>query len=180
MGFAPHYFSVTLKAGENRDVDIELTALPTKLSAVKVKERSGYGDRDEWKLREFESRRRASLSRSGFLTRDDLARRIGRGGRTLLSAIRTEPPLATCTALVSAFDSRRVNPAMPGRGCRTAISIDGRPAMDIATAVDYPLDLVEAVEIYRGSLTIPVQQAIGLGRNADVLIVIWTGTDSEQ
>ena len=34
LGYRPLYFAVTLKPGERREVDIELTALPQRLSAV--------------------------------------------------------------------------------------------------------------------------------------------------
>ena len=51
--------------------------------------------------------------------------------------------------------------------------------MTAELAVDYPLRLVEAIEIYRGGIGIPIEFEGAAARNADVIVVIWTGVDSE-
>ena len=181
MGYRPLYFTMTLKSGERREIDVELSPLPTRLSAVQVKERSGYGVRDAVKLRDFEQRRRGIATQARFLTRDDIAARH-RGAGTLFNALRTEWPLTGCPLLAEPLGSRRA-PSSLGRGrmgCRLAVSLDGGMAMDAATVVDYPLDLVEAVEIYRAGIGMPIEFQTGLARGADVVVVVWTGVDTDR
>jgi hypothetical protein len=181
LGFAPVYFSATLKPGERREIDIELKQLPQKLAAVKVRDRSGWGPRDEGRLAEFQRRQRATAVSSRFLTRDDLLNRH-RGEATLFSALRTEWPFTGCNAVIgtrplSGLDALRSGTV--GRACRLAVSIDGAPPMTAELAVDYPLRLVEAIEIYRGGVGIPIEFEGTTTRNADVIVVIWTGVDSD-
>jgi hypothetical protein len=180
LGYRPLYFAVTLKPGERREVDVELAALPQRLSAVQVKERSGYGVRDANRLRDFEWRRRATATQARFLTRDDLARRYA-GAGLLFNAIRTEWPLVGCSTIqgttpISAVSTYRGG---GGRRCRVAVSVDGGLPMDGELAFDYPLNLVEAVEIYRGGIGMPIEFQSGPGRNADVVLVVWTGVDTD-
>ena len=182
MGFSPIYFSATLKPGEKRDIDVELRALPQRLAEVKIRERSGWGTRDEGRLAEFQRRQRSTAVSARFLTRDDLMNRH-RGQATLYGALRTEWPFTGCNAITgprarSAMDQIRAN-GVGGRSCRLVVSIDGAPPVSAEVAVDYPLRIVEAVEIYRGGVGIPIEFEGMLARNADVIVVIWTGVDSE-
>src|SRR5205085_2580438 len=91
LGFVPIYFSATLKAGEKREIDVELKQLPQKLAEVKIRERSGWGPRDAGRLAEFDRRRRSTAVSARFLTRDDLVSRH-RGEGSLFGALRTEWP----------------------------------------------------------------------------------------
>lgn len=175
LGFTPIYFAVTLKPGERREVDIELKALPTRLSEVRIRERSGYGARDMNRLRDFERRRRGTATSARFLTRDDLATRH-RGAGTLFTALRTEWPLSACAAGMGIRGSAA---GWRGRGCRVALSIDGGVPMPPETAIDYPLDLVEAVEIYRNGIGMPAEFQFASSRGADVILVVWTGVDTD-
>jgi hypothetical protein len=182
LGFAPVYFSATLKPGERREIDVELKQLPQKLAAVKVRERSGWGVRDEGRLAEFQRRQRATAVSARFLTRDDLISRH-RGEGTLFTALRTEWPFTGCNAVVgtrplSGLDALRAGTGQ-ARACRLAVSLDGAPPMTAELAVDYPLRLVEAIEIYRGGVGIPIEFEGTTARNADVIVVIWTGVDSD-
>jgi hypothetical protein len=182
LGFAPIYFSASLKPGERREIDVELRALPQRLAEVKIRERSGWGPRDESRLEAFERRRRSTAVSSRFLTRDDLVGRH-RGEATLYAALRTEWPFTGCRAIIAprsmtAIEQMRASGGT-GRTCRLAISIDGNPPMSADLAADYPLRLVEAVEIYRGGVGIPIEFEGSIARNADVIVVIWTGVDSD-
>lgn len=180
LGFKPLYYAVTLKPGERRDVDVELEALPTQLAAVTVRERSGYGGREAWRLRDFGWRRRTTTARARFLTRDDLARYRGAG--TLLSAVRGEWPLSMCPQPVDAmtFDAWELadNPLAPGV-CRVAVSIDGGVPIAAGAALAYPLSQVEAVEIYRNGIGTPIEFQTGAAHRAGVILVVWTGIDTD-
>ncbi len=182
MGYGPIYYSATLKPGERREIDVELRPLPQKLAAVKVRERSGWGPRDESRLADFERRRRSTAVSARFLTRDDLIGRH-RGQATLYNALRTEWPFTGCNAILGArpmTGAERYRAATGGgRTCRLAVSLDGAPPMSAELAVDYPLRLVEAVEIYRGGIGIPIEFEGTVARNADVIVVVWTGADSD-
>ena len=182
LGFAPIYFSATLKPGERREVDVELRQLPQKLAAVKVRDRSGWGPRDEGRLAEFQRRQRSTAVSARFLTRDDLSGRH-RGEGTLFTALRTEWPFTGCNAIVGSHALSGIEALRAGTGvartCRLAVSIDGAPPMTAELAVDYPLRLVEAIEIYRGGIGIPIEFEGSTARNADVIVVIWTGVDSD-
>lgn len=182
LGFAPVYFSATLKPGEKREIDVELKQLPQKLAAVKVRERSGWGPRDEGRLAEFQRRQRSTAVSARFLTRDDLISRH-RGEGTLFTALRTEWPFTGCNAIIGSRPLSGIEALRAGTGvartCRLAVSVDGAPPMTAELAVDYPLRLVEAIEIYRGGIGIPIEFEGTTARNADVIVVIWTGVDSD-
>jgi hypothetical protein len=180
LGFKPLYYAVTLKPGERRDIDVELAVLPTQLSAVQVRERSGYSGRDALRLRDFEWRRRTATARARFLTRDDLTRYRAAG--TLLSALRSEWPISMCLQLVDVTTyslwADTDNPLARG-ACRVAVSVDGGVPMD-AAAIDYPLSQVEAVEMYRNGIGAPIEFQTGAARGAGVIVVIWTGVDTDR
>jgi hypothetical protein len=182
LGFAPVYFSATLKPGEKREIDVELKQLPQKLAEVKIRERSGWGPRDEGRLAEFDRRRRSTAVSARFLTRDDLINRH-RGEASLYGALRTEWPFTGCNSIsaprpMSGIEQLRASGAGV-RTCRLAVSVDGAPPMSAELAVDYPLRLIEAIEIYRGGVGIPIEFEGTVTRHADVIVVIWTGVDSD-
>lgn len=184
LGYEPLHFSMTLARGEGRRIDVELRPLPQQLSAVTVRERSGYGARDAWRMREFDLRRRMGFGR--FLTRDDLTR-FGRGMQ-LADALRMQWPLTQCSSYdfdlgagMNAFDPPGSGGRWVGAGgrCRIAVSIDGTMAMDGGFLIGYPVAWTEAVELY-GARNVPIQFSGAMLQGATHLVVVWTGAQSDD
>ena len=181
LGYNPLYFSATLAGDQTRRIDVELNPLPARLSAVKVRARSGFGGFAERRLRDFEFRRRMGFGR--FYTRDDLALY---SGRMLSDALRFAWPFAGCRGYTGQYGyggfggyGASTNSSLDvGRGCPVRVSLDGGLAQPVDVMSGLPISSVEALEIYRSGWA-PAQFLTGGNTNA-ALVVVWTGTETSD
>jgi hypothetical protein len=129
-----------------------------------------------------------------FLTRDDITRRYG-VSLTLAAVVRREAPfVAGCPNLMDPtrwagdgwggggrgawYGAART--AFGGGRCSVAVSVDGGPVMPGAENLSYPLQWVDAVEVYRGGVGMPLELTSGLAYGASTVVVIWTGVESDE
>lgn len=175
LGFKPLLFSATLVADETREWEIELLALPSRLSAVQIKARSELSPSDQQRLRDFQTRRQLGFGR--FLTRDDLDR--SQAGTARLSDVMAQQiPLLfnaaharpTPAYSINAQNVWAANVGQSGRTCRSvSVSWNGGPAV-AQSLDDISSSLIDAVEIYR-----PGQVPANLGNShGRCVVVLWT------
>jgi hypothetical protein len=177
IGYAPVRGSITVSNGEQQDVELTMESLPVTLPEIKVVERSGMKiDRlnDYW--------RRSRTGYGGhFITRDDLERR---NPITLVHVVRPYLPRAALARWEQhSWDYQYdfmfgVASARPlgglGERCSPAISIDGGAALGGWELEDFPVDEVEAVEVYKPRWSeVPIEYQHYPRANRCGLVVIW-------
>ena len=171
IGYRPSSFTATLEADSARNVEIVLEPVPYRLEDVEVSSEVF----DRYRFYDFVQRSRSAWGR--FLTRDDI-RRIN--PVDLVELVHRYLPFHSRWALTQSswFDPGNPSNAaswLPasatGRSCSPGISINGATPWPGASVADYPIEQVEAVEVYRrpGWVPIEFERASTCG-----LVVVWT------
>lgn len=172
LGYEPLVFTLTLRADDSREFDVQLDALPQGLPAVQVVARSEFPAR----YRDFERRRKSEWG--WFYTRDDIERQ----GPFALSQLVARnwigiSPMDLERGYVPAFSSfdRRTPYTRARRGCIPSISVNGAAPMPGWSLGDFSADEIEAMEVYRpGATRVPMElSSAGLGGGCGV-VVLWT------
>ena len=179
IGYFPQQVSVSLQKNETRVLPITLHHAPALLPDVVVEAKS---DRYEFRMRDFMWRSRIAWG-GRFLTRDDITRAnpaaLGdlvlrhmpfklretmdeQGGWLIDPRLRARGPYS-----YARFTSSRYFPE-----CPPAISVNGNGITPLAVN-DFHVDDVEALEIYREGINLPIEFSYG-GRTACGLVVVWT------
>jgi hypothetical protein len=180
IGHHPVTVSTTLGANDTKDFTVELDAAAYRMPEVLVS-----GGMTSQRYSDFRWRQRSSLGR--FYTRDDIARlRPG----DLASLVQRSLPWISRYMLEqrnwpapgrefgyvshvsgrSDFGSRsRLN--IRTRNCTPAVSRNGAAPWPGNSLLDYPLEDVEAVEVYRGSHIPIIYQ--GVESSGCGLVVVW-------
>lgn len=179
IGYAPQRRAVTVIEGENREVVFLMEALPVWLPDIEVQGESGY--RNGW-MRDFWFRSKSGWGK--FATRDDLERS---GAPQLSFFLRRWMPMTPLSTLevnqyqygASISGLRRpsglpevANPRT--RRCPPAVSLNGTPPMYGPNSVDdYPVSMIEAVEVYRGgTMSVPMEYSTYRGVGCG-LVIVW-------
>jgi hypothetical protein len=176
IGYTPVRRSLTVEGNAAIDLSIGLDPLPLTLPDVEVQAQSGFGVR---RLQDFW--RRSSTAWGRFTTRDDLERF---GGAWLSTIVRMYLPRAPVTrwdvdAYYDAHPSgfEQITTSTPGFAalgrCPPAVSIDGGTPWSRQYVDDFYPQVVEAMEIYKPGMRVPIEfqfysQAVSCG-----LVVIW-------
>ena len=171
IGYRPSSFTATLEADSVRTVEVVLEPVPYRLKDVEV----SSDVLDRYRYYDFARRSRSAWGR--FLTRDDI-RRIR--PVDLVELVHRYLPFHSRWTLSQSswFDPGPRSSAtswLPssatGRTCTPGISINGATPWPGASVADYPIEEVEAVEVYRrpGWVPIEFERASACG-----LVVIWT------
>jgi hypothetical protein len=167
LGYEPVAFTATIKANTSRDFEVELEALPQRLSEQKIIARSKFGHRYD----DFDRRRRSAWGY--FFTRDDIEKRHP---YSLASVVGFYFPHVTQTELEwpSPFPvgSGQFASLSRTRRCVPAVSVNGGIPMAGWGLGGFAPNDVEAMEIYRaGAMHIPMEF-----QNYDTacgLVVLW-------
>ena len=170
IGYRPSSFTATLEADSARSVEVVLESVPYRLKDVEV----SADVFDRYRFYDFVQRSRSAWGR--FLTRDDI-RRVN--PVDLVELVHRYLPFHSRWALTQSswFDPGPSNAASwtsasaIGRHCTPGISINGSTPWPGASVADYPIDEVEAVEVYRRPGWVPIEFARASGCG---LVVIWT------
>lgn len=159
VGYMPRQFSVNVRPGENRAMNLHLTPIVALDSIRVVARRTVY--------REFESRAKAA-SFGRFLRAEDIERK-----RPLLTSdlVRQIPGFMVVRTSTSDLDvgvvsTRGITSLTGPTSCIVNIYIDGVPHQGINWIDPYSIG---AMEIYTGTSTAPVQYPSPCGA-----ILIWT------
>ncbi|MEO8448601.1 MAG: carboxypeptidase-like regulatory domain-containing protein [Gemmatimonadota bacterium] len=185
IGYVPIQLTMTLDPDSTRDLPIEMERMPTRLSDVTV-----TGDAmSKYKYSDFYWRSRSAFGK--FLTRDDLAKTRA---FDLIDVVQRYLPGRSRFALEQRawFDpspfggSRRFDQPFgmqfrsassfggpSASDCTPGISIDGAIPWPGASLLDYGLDDVEAIEVYRNDRWLPLQFGTSPVANRCGLVVIW-------
>ena len=178
IGYSPVRRSVRIAGNETQEIDFVMVALPVTLPELKVVEQSGMKNR---RLQDFWERARMAYA-GRFITGEDLERR---NPVTLDQVVRFWLPYAALNSFErSPMDYGPVwgyehtasfSRNSFGRRCAPAISVDNGIVNDNLTVEDIPVDMVEAVEIYRPRWTeIPIEHSFS-GRALQCgLVIVWT------
>ena len=176
IGYTPARRSLTVAGNTAIDLSIGLDALPLTLPDVEVQAQSGFGVR---RLQDFWQRSSRGWGR--FATHDDLERF---GGAWLSTSVRmylTHAPVTRSEVDVY-YDGHtngfeQIATSTPGFAalgrCPPAVSIDGNTPWGPQYVDDYSPQAVEAMEIYKPGMRVPIEfqfysQAVSCG-----LVVIW-------
>lgn len=165
LGYGTHAESIEVPADRNLRLRIRITPTAIELAPLAVDARSA-------RLLAVGFYRRQSKGVGAFLTRDDIADR----GNVRLSAV-----VARVAGMQRTFGPRggvtfeiRGTESIVG-DCRTQFFVDGVPSELGARGIDdVPPDVVEGIEIYRGSSELPARFSVG--RAGCGAILIWTRT----
>jgi hypothetical protein len=176
IGFAPVRSSITVGSGEQQQVELTMEALPVTLPELKVVERSGMKiDR----LSDFWRRSRTGYG-GHFITREDLDRRRP---ITLVNVVRPHLPRAALARweqpswdyqydFMYGVASSRFSGL--GERCAPAISIDGGAPLGGWELEDFPVQEVEAVEVYKPRWSeVPIEYQHFPRANRCGLVVVW-------
>ena len=176
IGYAPARRSLTVEGNTTIDLNIGLDPLPLTLPDVEVQAQSGFGVR---RLQDFW--RRYSTAWGRFTTRDDVERF---GGAWLSTLVRMYLPRAPVTrSEVDAYYDTHTNgfsqittstPGFAALGqCPPAVSIDGSTPWGLQYVDDVYPSQVEAMEIYKPGLRVPIEFAFYAQALSCGLVVIW-------
>jgi hypothetical protein len=175
IGYGPASFTATLEADSVRQVQITLEAAPQRLKDLEVTAgmtRNRYYD--------FLWRSRGSFGR--FLTRDDIQRSRAFDAIDLVQRYlpgRSRWALEQGNWFEPSFNPFGAGDWTPAGArlhrnnfdCAPGVSIDGASPWPGARISDYPIDEIEAIEVYRRVEWVPIE----FSRNSTAcgLVVIW-------
>jgi hypothetical protein len=151
LGFKPLVFTVTLESKIDREMDVELEALPTNFSPVKVEARSDFS-----RVRYGDLMWRRRTAWGDFITRDDIDREKPYSISWMIS--RYLPGVTPQMLEEGANPADYYTPASFGSlrrdyGCAPAVSINGSTPTLGWGLKGFPTEEIEAVEVYRGRST---------------------------
>jgi hypothetical protein len=176
IGFAPVRGSITVTAGEAQDVELIMDPLPVTLPEIKVVERSGL---KASRLEDFWRRSRTGYG-GRFVTRDDLDRR---NPFSLVQVVRPFLPHAALARWEQpswdyqydfGFNTASSASRAVGERCSPANSIDGGAPLGGWDLEDFPVNEVEAVEVYKPRWTeVPIEYQHYPRANRCGLVIVW-------
>lgn len=164
LGFEQATVDVDLKADEPDSIVIALTAVPTNLAGMTVEEES----RSKRILAGFWERRGKGMG-GHFLTRDEIE---DKKAHDFVGLVRMFPGVN----IVNSGGRAEVRLRQEGRGdCPPLYWLDGMK-VEAASAEYFPPNTLEAVEVYNGTATIPLQfqPRPNAPQKTCGVIVIWT------
>ena len=164
LGFAPTTLAITLLPGRTDSLVVTLLAVAAELPGVVVEEDATT--RSQRLLPGFWERRARGFG--SFITRDEIVRRNTSEFVDLLRRL----PGASITQ-VNGRPAVRFKRNIGPRDCPPQYFVDGMP-LHAATPDEFSPEDVEAIELYAGPATTPVQFAPRPMSNTCGAIVIWT------
>lgn len=173
LGFEPAQYAMTLERGKNRELAAELEPLPQTLPAKVIAARSGYTGR----YADFYRRQRSGWGK--FITRDDIDReRPPELGWMVLRYLPFIDPRSMDEAPFPRAGFGSWPAAAYGRSpgfrvCPPAISVNGAAPSSAWTVNSFRPNDVEAVEVYRPTISnVPVEYSMYPGTECG-LVVVW-------
>jgi hypothetical protein len=165
LGYAPADLSVTLDAGESRELAVVLAASAESLEPMEVKADAARG-----KMSGFNARRERGIGT--FITRDDIERRQpGKVSQLLRYVSGLYVPQENSDMRPSAVGMRRSAGMTAQASCVVQFYVDGQYYPD-GRADDFRPVEVEGIEIYKSASEIP---AVFRGRDSMCGVIgIWT------
>jgi hypothetical protein len=169
IGFVSQTRTILVGA-EPAEVRLTLRSLPHQLAAVRITAPARFA-REDTRLISF-NRRRASGGGGTFLTRIEIERTQA---HTLSDLLRLMPGFQ---ATRDRRNQMQVTARGNGSGCIMKLVLDGVPVQMVDNVVDLVVRLedVEALELYRGASTAPLEySSVDMrGSAACGVIVVWT------
>jgi hypothetical protein len=176
IGYTPLQTAMTLGLGEDREVIFQLEPLAHVLPEELVR-----GDDREWQKRygDFAARSRGAFGY--FLTRDDIQRArplyLGDVVRRYLPFIRSDlyftPAFADFSRSMSGVQGFDVSSRYrSNQACAPLVSLNGGMPNGIFAVNDFRPEMVEALEVYKGTRMVPAEFS-GYDTRCG-LVVIWT------
>jgi hypothetical protein len=164
MGFAPLSTDVTLRAGRIDSLVVSLVAVATDLPGVVVEDEATLRSK-KWLAGFWERRSRGFGS---YMTRSEIE---ARHANNFVDVVRMVP--STAITYVNGRQAIRFR-RFPGlRDCPPQYWLDGQ-RVEQASPDEFTPEDVEAIEIYPGPATVPVQFAPRPNTNVCGAIIIWT------
>ena len=170
LGYEAATFTAQLRAGRTHRAQFPLVAAAQRLATVGVSDTMNT----HW-LDQFEARR--SSQRGTFLTRKDIEHKSARNGSDL---VRTIPGIRV-TSLSNGNSEVSMTRASGAQRCLPQMFVHGVPYS--GTLDDFPIDDIEALEVYVGISEIPAElnrsmpTGTGIRRGMAApcaVIVVWT------
>lgn len=164
LSYAPDTATIDVSANDTTNIDVTLTVVAHRLSAVVVQDDPNY----RRMLRDFETRRKSGFGH--FITRGDIDRRQPRVMSDMLRMV----PGAVLVPGPAGTSRLRFSRAVGARDCPPQYWMDGMPVDRYFNIDDIaPMD-VEGVEIYAGPSVTPPQFS-GMNTTAACgTVAIWT------
>ena len=203
LGFEPLVFGLTIAGGENRALDLRMTPLPQRLSAVEVRERSGLAGFAADRARDYAERRR--LVSLDATTRQEIADRF-RGDSTatlgdvlhdmaFVSLVAFDPlhpdrfggaGLVSGAGATNAVTRAGLNRLMARSSAlaggasyapcqRVFVSLDGGQPIDAWQVSRLPADRIELVELYRPRGQSPIDITAANVPQPGCVAFVWIG-----
>ena len=162
LGYRPLSTPVTIVAGNELRVDVELAALPEQLAPVQVRRRAEVYDS---RLAGFNARKSKHVGY--FVTREKLDRM---SSARFVDALREIPGVSFRT-----LRGGVITVSLRGARCAPMFYMDGFPATAGAMDLDM-IDLsgVEGIEIYAGMSSIPAEFMSVVGGEKCGVIAVWS------
>jgi len=195
VGYAPIRMTATLQDGQTRALSLTLEKIPQRLSELTV---LAHGGMSGYRHQDFLARSRSAFGT--FLTRDDLDRI---GGHDLVSVVqrylpgKTRYTLERRTGETDLFGGRLYRRLGSGRlyardelgffhsvgsswvdayynpNCTPSISVNGATPWAGVSLIDFDVDRLEAIEVYRRGRWVPTEFAYRESSGCG-LVVLWT------
>lgn len=195
IGYAPIRLTLTLESGRTRQLTLALEKVPQRLSELTV---VAHGGMSAYRHQDFLSRSRSAFGT--FLTRDDLNRI---GGHDVVAVVQRHLPgktrftLERRTGDSDLFGGRLYRRLGSGKlyardelgflhavgnswvdgyhnpNCTPSISVNGATPWGGVSLIDFDLEQLEAIEIYRRGRWVPTEFAYRESSGCG-LVVLWT------
>jgi TonB family protein len=162
LGYRPLATSVTVGAGSELRVDVQLAPVPEQLAPVQVRQRAEVYDS---RLAGFNERKTKHVGY--FVTREKLDQM---SSARFIDAIRTMPGVSMRT-----LRGGVVTVSIRGARCAPVFYMDGFPASAGVMDLDM-IDLsgVEGIEVYAGMSSIPAQFMTVAGGESCGVVAVWS------
>ena len=165
LGFAPALVDLTLREGRVDSLVLSLSTLAANLPGMVIEDE--YQARSKRLLAGFWERRSRGFGH--YYTRDEIERA---NSHDFVDIVRTTPG-----SQIVMKNGRRVlrfgRGGRPGADCPPQYFVDGM-RVEQASPDEFPPEDVEAIELYSGPATIPVQFANRMGSLTCGAVIIWT------